>query len=272
MEIEKFKSEGNGKVPSFEVMHRDCLEALETVASNSVDAIITDPPYGSGGFHEATKIRSQVMGIKKHRLDEIDWFPSDNMTTVGMRWLMRELCLRLDRVMNPDTSLLMFTDWRMVPNLVPVIESCGFMYRNLIVWNKKSSGQGYGFRPQHEIIMQFVKGAAKFHSGSVGNVITCKRTNPNTRVHHTQKPVELLGELIKVVTKPGDTILDPFAGSSSTGEAAIKMGRNFVGIEKAGTHYLTSVERLQKVQEKMQGSMFDVGEFYPEDEDKNEEE
>jgi len=247
MEIEKFKSEGNGKVPSFEVMHRDCLEALETVASNSVDAIITDPPYGSGGFHEATKIRSQVMGIKKHRLDEIDWFPS-------------------------DTSLLMFTDWRMVPNLVPVIESCGFMYRNLIVWNKKSSGQGYGFRPQHEIIMQFVKGAAKFHSGSVGNVITCKRTNPNTRVHHTQKPVELLGELIKVVTKPGDTILDPFAGSSSTGEAAIKMGRNFVGIEKAGTHYLTSVERLQKVQEKMQGSMFDVGEFYPEDEDKNEEE
>ena len=120
------------------ILHGDCLVKLKELQSNSIDAVITDPPYCSGGFTEASRTLASKQGISENRTEDIEWFDSDNMTTVGITYLIRELCIELDRLMKPNTSLLMFTDWRMVVNLVPVIESCGFQYRNLIVWNKET--------------------------------------------------------------------------------------------------------------------------------------
>ena len=228
----------------YKVLFGDCLIQLKTIQSNSVDAVITDPPYSSGGFSEAQKMSAKSMGIDSKRLKEMEWFPSDNMTTAGMIYLIRACCLEFDRVLKPNTSLLMFTDWRMVINLVPVIESCGFRFRNIIVWDKGSPGLGNGFRPTHEMIMHFVKGKSKFYSGKGSNVIREKRVTPKKRVHHTQKPTLLLKRLIEVVTDEGQTVLDPFFGSGSVGEACMNMNRSVIGIEKSSIHYHTAKERL----------------------------
>lgn len=240
------------------ILHGDCLVKLKELQSNSIDAVITDPPYCSGGFTEASRTLASKQGIREHRTEDIEWFASDNMTTVGITYLIRELCLELDRLMKPDTSLLMFTDWRMVVNLVPVIESCGFQYRNLIVWNKGQMGMGNGFRPTHEIIMHFVKGKATFYTKDVGNVLSVKRLNTADKVHQTEKPTELLAKLLKVVTKKGQTVLDPFCGSASMGETCVKLGRNFIGVEKSSVHYQTAVTRMEEVVRNEQGSLFNV--------------
>ena len=240
------------KKNNYQIIKGDCLSETKKIKSNTIDAIITDPPYCSNGFTESSRMRSRKQGIITKRLKDINWFPCDNMTTVGITWLIREASLEFYRVLGVNTSLLMFTDWRMITNIVPVIESAGFQYRNLIVWNKMNPGLGNGFRPAHEIVMHFVKGKAKFYAKDGVNVITIRRIYPTKKIHHTQKPVELMEKLIRVTTPDGGTVLDPFCGSASTGEACLNLNRLFIGIEKDLVHYEIAVDRMAKFQKQME--------------------
>ena len=124
----------------------------------------------------------------------------------------------------------------MYPHLAPALESSGLRLQNMVVWNKRYPGLGRGFRPQHELIMHFVKNTGEFFDKSVGNVITVKRVPATRRLHQTEKPVELLTAILKVVAPIGGTVLDPFAGSGSTLVAAVQMGCNAIGIEREPTY------------------------------------
>ncbi|SMO91946.1 DNA methylase [Melghirimyces algeriensis] len=147
-------------------------------------------------------------------------------------WLLRSVAVESFRLLKDGGSFCVFTDWRMYPHLAPALESSGFRLQNMIVWNKSQMGLGRGFRPQHEIIIHLVKGKPKFYDNKTGNVITEKRVSPTRRLHQTEKPVQLLAKLIRVITPPGGVVLDPFAGSGSTLVAAKREGFSFVGIER----------------------------------------
>lgn len=233
----------------FELLVGDALEKMRPMPSGSVQAVITDPPYCSGGFSETQKKQAAGQGLMSETIKEIGWFVNDNMSTAGLIWLLRTVAVEAERILEDGGSMLMFTDWRMVPHLAPALESSGMQYRNMIVWNKGAPGLGNGFRPQHEIILHFVKGSGNYYDLTVGNVINCGRMSHLQRLHQTQKPVEVMAKLVKVVTKEGDTVLDPFAGSGSTGEACLKLGRNFIGIEKSGRYHQVATQRLTTVTE-----------------------
>jgi site-specific DNA-methyltransferase (adenine-specific) len=211
------------------VYHLEALSLLGKLDEGSVHAVITDPPYCSGGFSETAKRQARGQGLRSETVRRVGWFINDNMSTAGLVWLLRETAVDTYRVIAEGGSLLMFTDWRMVSHLSPAIESAGFRYQNLIVWDKGSAGLGTGFRPQHELIMHFVKGSAKFHRLDGRNVIYAKRVNTNEREHQTEKPVDLLQELVTVVTQEGDLVVDPFCGSGSTLVAAKREKRNYIG-------------------------------------------
>lgn len=87
------------------------------------------------------------------------------------------------------------------------------------------------FAPSHENIVFAVKGKYSFPGSRPKDLVTFPKINSSKMVHPTEKPVGLLANLISSVTKPGDLILDPFAGSGSTLVAAKKTGRRFIGIE-----------------------------------------
>jgi site-specific DNA-methyltransferase (adenine-specific) len=238
------------------IFQGDCLIKLKELPSNSVDAVITDPPYCSGGFSETQKKQATGQGLRSETIQEIGWFTNDNMTTQGLVWLLRSVMVECERIMKDGASALVFTDWRMIVALAPALESTGLQFRNIIVWDKGNPGLGNGFRPQHEIILHYVKGKGNYYSQSVGNVIRSKRMHSTARLHQTQKPVELLAKLIEVVSKKGDTILDPFFGSGSTGEAAIKLGRSIIGIEKSEVYHDIATERIEETVKTEQGSLF----------------
>lgn len=143
------------------------------------------------------------------------------------------MMVEAERVLKPNTSAFIFCDWRMVPMLAPALESCGMQYRNMLVWDKLNGGLGNGFRPRHEIILHFIKGKANFYSKSGCNVLPHKRVTPKNKQHPTEKPVALLEDLVQMVTEEGHTVLDPFAGSGSTGEACRNLSRKFIGIDKS---------------------------------------
>lgn len=211
------------------IYHGDCREILPLVGA--VHAVVTDPPYCSGGFSESAKQAAKGMGLRSETLKEVGWFVNDNMTTQGLCWLLSTVAGWSRRILVEGGTLTVFTDWRMSAPLSAAIESSGFRYQNLIVWKKPSMGLGTGFRAQHELVLHFSNGTPSYHRFDVGNVIECSRVNAASREHQTQKPVQLLSEIISVVSAETQTILDPFMGSGTTLVAAKQLGRQAIGIE-----------------------------------------
>ena len=166
------------------------------------------------------------------------------MGTAGLAMLLRLVTFEAVRVVKPTGSLLFFCDWRMVPSLAPAIESAGVRYQGLIVWDKGVMGLGRGFRAQHELILHFTLGSPVYHDLGTSNVLRAARVSAKAREHQTEKPVDLLRRLVRVVAPLGGTILDPFAGSGSTGVACLAEERNFIGFERDPQHVETSARRI----------------------------
>jgi site-specific DNA-methyltransferase (adenine-specific) len=142
----------------------------------------------------------------------------------------------------------MFCDWRMIPNIVPAVESAGFRYQNLVTWDKGHMGLGNGFRARHEQILHFTAGSPEYYAKDTGNVLLCKRVSADDREHQTQKPVELIAQLVRVVCPVGGTVLDPFAGSCTLAEACLQTGRNYICIERDPAHVATGESRILQTQ------------------------
>lgn len=236
-----------------EVIHGDCLDMLRGMGSASVDAVITDPPYCAGAVSEASRTSAAGQGLRSENIKRFGWFVGDNMGTAGLVWLLRSIAVESARVVKPSGSVLMFCDWRMVASLQPAIESAGLRFQNLIVWDKEHMGLGTGFRAQHEMILHYTNGAPQYHDRSISNVLKAKRVRGDDREHQTQKPVDLMAKLIRVVCPVGGLVVDPFAGSGSTGVAAIMEGRRFIGSERDPIHVETARKRIADAQ--AQGSL-----------------
>lgn len=226
--------------------HGDCLEVLRTLPDASVDAVVTDPPYCSGGMTEAQRKSATHQGLRSETIRDgkAQWFTSDSMTTNGFLFLMRCIANEGLRLLKDGGSMLCFCDWRMYPMLAGSIESSGMRLQNMVVWDKGSAGLGRGFRPQHELIIHVVKGTGVYHSNNGTNVYGSKRVSFYNREHPTQKPVELMRELMRVVTPPGGVVLDPFMGSGSTGRGAILEGFRFIGIEREADYLAIARARI----------------------------
>jgi site-specific DNA-methyltransferase (adenine-specific) len=222
------------------IIEGDALEEMAELQGAEFKAIITDPPYCSGGRAENEKMRGDVS--MRREVDPEDWFNGDSMTVGTYQWFLRKCALEWNRLLEVGGSVFVFTDWRMQNYVRESVESAGFTTENLIVWDKDHFGMGSGFRYQHEFILQFTKG--KFEAAELdrGNVLTYKRCSDD--VHPTQKPVPLLEDLLRVSAEKGDAVLDPFAGSGSTGVAAIQRGLSFTGIERDPEHAETARNRL----------------------------
>ena len=216
------------------VVQGDCLDVLRTLPDGCVDAVVTDPPYCSGAATEAGRGSSTHQGLRSEtmRAGRFEWFDADNMTTSGLVWLLRSVAVESSRVLVGGGSILAFCDWRMAFTLGPAMESAGFRLRNLVVWDKGHFGCGTGFRPQHELILHLTRRSPDFHAMDTGNVLRTKRVQSGDRDHPTEKPVELMRQLLRVVCPPGGLVLDPFAGSGTTGVAAISEDRRVILIEK----------------------------------------
>jgi len=230
------------------IIQGDALESLQAMPDASIDAIITDPPYCSGSVGEAQRSAAKGQGLRSENLRKMGWFVGDNMGTAGLVWLLRSMAFEACRVLKPSGSLLVFCDWRMIPNLAPAIESAGLRFQNHITWDKAAMGLGNGFRAQKEEILHFTNGKPQYYDKGTPNVIRCKRVSATDREHQTEKPVDLLAQLIRVVCPVGGVVVDPFAGSCSTAEAARQTNRRFICIERDPSHCATGEARILSTQ------------------------
>lgn len=190
------------------------------LAGAAVDLVLTDPPYCSGGYQEAQKREGSVGTDRPHKQ-----IANDRLSTRGFIALLRAA---FDNFRAP--FLYSFTDWRMWLHLFDVAEGSGYGVRSMIVWNKKSPGMGWGWRPQHELILWGCREAPPYDDqrAGQGNVIEASRTG--NKNHTTEKPVDLIAQLL-ANTSFCKTVADPFAGSGTTVIACEQTGRQCFGME-----------------------------------------
>jgi site-specific DNA-methyltransferase (adenine-specific) len=203
----------------FEIYCDDCVKILPNLPDRCADAIITDPPYAT--------LSSRGRSGKARALAAAD--PYGAIPRHGLDWIMREVARQSVRLVKPTGSLLCFCDDKMLLHLVPVIESCGPRFTDVVVWDKGHIGVGRGFRKQYELLAHFTYGSPRYHDKSTPNVIRSKRATQ--RRHQNQKPFNLLTRLIEVVCPRPGVVLDPFMGSGTVGLASLNVGRDFIGAE-----------------------------------------
>ncbi len=214
------------------VINGDALTELHRLEAQSVDAIVTDPPYASGGFTEAARRCAAGQGLRSEVLRSEGWFVGDQMGTSGLMYLLRSMAFEAARVLVPGGVMCVFCDWRQVSNIAPAMESAGLRLSNIVVWNKGVAGLGTGFRSQHEMCLVLTNGSGVYHSLEFGNVITVPRMNHNDREHWTQKPVELMRRIVRTAAPEDGLVVDPFGGSGSTAVACVLEGRRFLLVER----------------------------------------
>ena len=223
----------------------DALDVMGSTDSVRASALISDPPYCSGGFTEAAKRSAKGQGLRSETLMEKDWFGGDNMTAAGLQYLLRSIAVAFKgHAIDAKATASFFADWRMVPMLATAIESAGLRYQSMLIWDKQAPGLGTGFRAQHECILHFSIDTPAYFSFNYGNVLRSPRM-PSERDHPTEKPIGVMSALVDVQSPLGGTVLDPFMGSGSTGVAAVMLGRAFVGIEHDVTHFDTACRRIE---------------------------
>jgi site-specific DNA-methyltransferase (adenine-specific) len=224
------------------LMLGDCLDRLDELEAGSFDVVLTDPPFSSGTRKEGSK------GIRKSMLratEDDDWFSTDSLTSHGFVWLMRQNALRWKRLLARGGHAFVFIDWRMMPHLAAAVESADFRHVGLLVWDKTYFGMGHCFRNQHELILHFTNGPGrKPVRMDMGNVLH----HPPIRDgrHPNEKPVPLLRDILSVVARPGNRVLDPFMGSGSTGVASVLLKCGFTGIDLDPAFVEISRDRLIK--------------------------
>jgi DNA modification methylase len=224
------------------IYNGDTLSILSSLECGNVAAVVTDPPYSSGNLPESMKQKSSP------RLRGWQWedkiMATDQLSTLGFIWLMRELLLLARERMSDGASVLLCIDWRNWGNLVGAVESAGFRVNNMVVWDKLTIGMGNGFRNQHELVLYGSKGTPRVISKAIPNVIGAKRED--NEFHQSPKPVTLMEKMLRVVSDSNDLVLDPFAGSGSTLLAAKNLNRRAIGIEIEERYCEIAAKRLSQ--------------------------
>lgn len=229
----------------------DALEVLSALrsAAGSItdsaslcDAVVTDPPYSSGARTESSKAARDGGMTRGHRWSNrpID---TDQMTTPGFVWLVRQTAVAVRPLLADGGSLFSFIDWRQWPNLLGAVESANYRINKMIVWDKENFGMGNGFRNQHELILFASKGVPNIAESDTPDVLRFKREE--NLWHPSPKPVALMEALLRVVVPSGGTVLDPYMGAGATLVAARRLGIRAIGIECDATHCRTAADRLR---------------------------
>lgn len=207
------------------LIHSEMENVLKKLKDNSIDAVITDPPYG---------VRAE------------EWDDKDNFLANIDLWLNE--CIRVSK-----GTVIWFCASRMIPF---IFKNNGHNFYRLHVWDKPEGTQFAGASNNNiwysiEPILIFTKDLQKTKSYGKDMPFSYDtfqyRTIPHKEYDHpTSKPVSLMRKLIGHYTNVGETILDPFAGSFSTAIASIDMSRRCIAIEKDDIHYKNGVERVKK--------------------------
>ena len=236
------------------IIRGDCLQILQTMPSNSVDAVITDPPYSSGGLHKSTRsnqtttAKYQLTSTKKQYAD----FEHDNKDQRSFGFWCMFWLSECYRILKPGGYICCFSDWRQLPTMTDLLQGGGYIWRGIVPWDKTESSRPSkgSFRNQCEYVVWGTKGGVDM-DGPCMNGTVRQRVKPSEKFHLTGKPIEVLRMLIKCAWKDDAIILDPFAGSGTTCVAAYQNRKDYIGLELSKEYCEVARQRIKAEHDQM---------------------
>jgi len=197
------------------------LEILETLEDGCIDVVLTDPPYGIDYVSNRSTDENAI--TKRGLLNDGKDEAFD---------LLDKTCEILQRKTAVNSHLYFFCSWSVFSKFEAIISKY-FTIKTPIVWDKGNKGSGdleNDWGNQTEIIIYCVKGK-KLVNNRRGNLISVARLHTSKMIHPTQKPNELIKQILEVSATKGDFVVDPFMGSGSTIKVCNEMNLKSLGIE-----------------------------------------
>ncbi len=237
------------------LLQGDCFELIKDIPDGSVDLILTDPPYSSGGLFAGDRKKNTSDKYTDRGYGGASRFPDfsgDNMDQRSFTGFMRTVLFKCRQKTKTGSICIVFVDWRNLPAMADALQMAGWIYRGIIVWNKGNARNIPGrFRQDCEFIVWGTNGQKKVDwTPGFTAFPGCynEKSVPSKAKHHqTEKPVMLLEKLIAVCPE-NSYVCDPFMGSGSTGVACVNTKRNFVGIELVRDYFEVAKERIEKAE------------------------
>ncbi|QIG65878.1 N6-adenine specific DNA methyltransferase [Ochrobactrum phage vB_OspM_OC] len=213
----------------------NCLDFLKTLEDETIDLVVTDPPYRviSGGKNDGKDKRPSGILTKNdgkifnhNDIQIVDYLPE------------------LYRVLKPNTDAYIMTNNINLRDLLNIAHDVGFKLHNLLVWEKNNVTPNRWYMKNLEYTVYLYKGNAR-PINNPSSKQSFNFPNPRNKVHPTEKPVELMEHYILNSSDPGAVVLDPFLGGGATGVAAIRNDRKFVGCELEENYFNIAKERIE---------------------------
>ena len=239
---------------SWELNQGDCLEGLRTLADKSIDATITDPPYEAEAHTLQRRQKGKVTVVGREEYRAVSDAP---LTFAPITSDQRaDVAVQIGRVTR--SVALVFCQVEAVQQWRVALEAGGLKYRRTIPWIKPDAmpslhgrwpGQAFeaivlATRPGAKPCPIGGKALSYSFSRAQGASQSQRKGSSNSAPHPTTKPLALMRAMVADFTRPGELVLDPFAGSGSTGVACGMLGRRFIGWELDASYYEIARRRL----------------------------
>ena len=224
---------------SNDLYNKDSMVVMNSLKKESVDAIITDPPYNISRDNN-------FASMGRTGIDFGEWDKDFDLTS----WIKVAQPL-----LKRGGNIVIFNDWKNMTNITNSLEENGFEVKDLIRWKKTNAmprNRDRRFITDYEVAVWAVKKGDKWTFNRLNDkyeipeVVGCL-TPKSEKVnggHPTQKPVYVMKWIIERLTNEGDVVLDPFMGSGSTGVACKELNRRFIGIELDDKYYGMAYNRI----------------------------
>jgi site-specific DNA-methyltransferase (adenine-specific) len=232
------------KTKRYQLHLSDCEEWLAKRASESVNLILSDIPYGIN--YKSNKQNHDTRSGVTKKIDRDEYFTEiNNDDEIPTAWLTDAY-----RILKDNSAMYIFIHWSKWGELKLAVEGAGFKVKNMIVMNKSNHGMGDlkgDYAPKHELVMFATKGRHILNrvDGRKKNVIDVPvKFSGAKRLHPNEKPLSWAETFIQESSKERDIVLDPFMGSGFVGKASIKNSRRFIGIDNDPIHFQTAVDTI----------------------------
>lgn len=222
-----------------ELINDSCLTVIKGLPDNSIDLLITDPPYkttsrgnaGNTGGMFQKKINKQGKVFKHNSIEPIEYIPE------------------FYRILKDGSHCYIMTNHINLQNMINTATESGFSFIKCLIWNKGNKITGQYYMSQFEYILFLRKGKGiKINNCGTADILNVPnkklKDENNNNLHDTEKPVELMEILVGNSSKENEVVMDPFMGIGSTGIACKNLDRHFIGIELDEQYYNIANKRI----------------------------
>lgn len=222
------------------LLNQDVREVFKTIPDNSIDLVVTDPPYkttsrgnaGTSGGMLQKEINKKGQVFKHNNIKPQEYIPE------------------LYRVLKDGSHCYIMTNHVNLQEMLNVATESGFKFVKCLIWDKGNKIMGQYYMSSFEYIIFLRKGKAKrINNCGTADILRVPniklKGEDGKNLHDTEKPVELMKIMIDNSSNEGDIVFDPFMGIGSTGVACLELNRRFIGVELDEQYFPIAKHRIE---------------------------